>query len=1149
MIKNIIFLTIFIFSQIGFSQLSNKHWIPPLHSRDITAIQDHYIYLSTPETTPFTVTITDGLGTPITGSPFTISATSPVSVLIGNGSNTKMFVDISRVNTVLIDRGLILEGSKDFYVSFRMRHTSHAETLISKGISGKGKNFRVGYMINDLIDSRKSFVTSLMATEDGTSVSLTGYDTNVTFATSSGVMTLTNQSFFLDAGESIIFSGYSNNPDNIQGAIGALISSNKDIVVNSGNALGGVQNGRGDFAMDQIVSSSQIGTEYIFIEGNGTPDMEKPLIIAHEDNTEVYVNNISTPIAVLNAGQYIFIPNTYYQGINNSNLYVRSSKPVFAYQPIGGGFDTATSGLNFIPPLSCFFQNSVIIPAVNRIGGVSYTADLMILTYASSSLTVNGVPIPLSDAQNVLGNSDWVTYRVRNVFGDANIVSTGPLAAGVFGYLDDTAGYAGYYSGFGSNPQPTAVTICSNQTINLFDAIIGNPGENGTWTVPSGGSPLNNNIFDPSINIEGEYIYSFTKDCNSSPIPVDVAVSVTIQQANNAGNNNSISVCKSDPSFDLFPLLGTNVTPNGTWAPALASGTSVFNPAVDVSGNYVYTIPNSGVCSGVSATISVTNNALPLLTPISDFKKCDDNIDGDDTNGIVTFNLLSKTNEILNSQTGINVTYHELESEALLGINAITTINTSNRIIYVRLTNATTNCFVTSSFNLIVTSLPVIASPIILKQCDTDTDAITSFNLNEANNEISSQPNLVFTYHTSLPNAISGTAPITNPTDYISANNGRVWARIVNENGCFRTSEVNLIVSTTVINLANPYLLEECDDYLDASDPNADGYDYFNLSTIDNLITQPFPLGQSYTVTYYETENDALQEVNEIPNITNYRNITAYNQTLWVRIDSNLNNDCVGLGPYLKLIVNPLPIIDLGVNFTLCLDPITGIGSQIVDATPTIPGNYSYLWTPANPNGDSPLFDITAAGTYSVVVTNNITNCSETDTITATFSSEPQSVFATLLTPAFSTGLAAIEVTAVGGFGEYEYSLNAIDWQSSPIFTDLPNGSYSVYVRDIQGCGLLQTNLIQTINYNNYFTPNNDGYNDKWNIYLPESYEGVIHIYDRYGKLLKQISPYGEGWDGTYNGNILPSTDYWFKVEYVENNIKKEFKSHFSLKR
>ena len=78
------------------------------------------------------------------------------------------------------------------------------------------------------------------------------------------------------------------------------------------------------------------------------------------------------------------------------------------------------------------------------------------------------------------------------------------------------------------------------------------------------------------------------------------------------------------------------------------------------------------------------------------------------------------------------------------------------------------------------------------------------------------------------------------------------------------------------------------------------------------------------------------------------------------------------------------------------------------------------------------LFDITAAGTYSVVVTNNITNCSLETDLQQLFLPN-QSVFATLLTPAFSIRLAAIEATAVGGFGEYEYSLNAIDWQSSPI--------------------------------------------------------------------------------------------------------------------
>ncbi|MBL7866385.1 MAG: T9SS type B sorting domain-containing protein, partial [Flavobacterium lindanitolerans] len=82
------------------------------------------------------------------------------------------------------------------------------------------------------------------------------------------------------------------------------------------------------------------------------------------------------------------------------------------------------------------------------------------------------------------------------------------------------------------------------------------------------------------------------------------------------------------------------------------------------------------------------------------------------------------------------------------------------------------------------------------------------------------------------------------------------------------------------------------------------------------------------------------------------------------------------------------------------------------------------------------------------------------------------------------------------------------------------------------------------------FTPNADGYNDTWNIIgLADQPEAAIYIFDRYGKLLKQISPAGSGWDGTMNGNPLPSTDYWFKVLYKENNASKEFKAHFSLKR
>lgn len=1148
--KNLLIKLFFIlFLNFSFGQLSNKHWLPPLHCRDASSVADHYLYLSTQETTPFQVTVTDGAGNPFGASPYTISAGAPLTIDIGSGQNTKMFVGQENVNIVLSDSGIILEGPKDFYVSFRVRSQNHAEMLVSKGRPGIGTSFRLGHIINESFDPRKSFVTSVMATEDNTNITLSDYDPNVIFTTSTGSINAASQSFLLNAGESIIFTGYSDTFENLDGAIGALISSDKPVAVNSGNALGGIEQNRADFALDQIVSASQIGNEYIFIEGNGLATMELPLIVANEDNTEIFVNGSATPNATINAGDYYLVDNSFYQGTTNRNIYVRTSKNVYAYQLLGGGNDTATAGLNFIPPLSCFFQNSVNIPDVNIIGATSYTADLMVLTYGSATLTLNGTNIPNSQAQAVLGNTDWVTYRISGVSGNVNIESTGPLAVGVFGFIGSSSGFAGYYSGFGSNPEDTDVAVCSNETVNLFEAIIGNPGENGTWTVPAGGVPLNNDVFDPTINIPGEYIYQFTKDCNSSPTTIPVKVNVTIQQAPNAGTSLTYSTCVNANSFDLFTLLGTTTTTGGTWSSALASGTSVFNPALDSSGVYTYTIPESGACPEVSASVTITNNPIPTPPVISDFSLCDNNLDGDDTNGFVAFDLSQKSNEISTLIPGYNITYHTDLTEAISGSNSITSIYATNRIIYVRLTNTTNGCYFTATFNLVVNPKPIVNAIVTLKQCDTDTDANTTFNLTQANVLISTDSNLTFSYHNSLAGANNDNDLVTNEIAFTAANGSTVWARITNSNGCFRTSRVNLVVSATTVPQTYRYTIDDvCDDYLNATDPNGDGIGYFNLTEIEPALTNQFPTGQSYTYTYYLNQNDAETEQNAITDINNFRNTVANNQLIWVRIESNLF-ECAGLGPFLELIVNPLPDTNLGDDFVICIDPVTGIGSQTINATPITPGNYSYAWTPANPSGNIPTYNITTPGTYEVTVTNLDTSCSFTDSVEATFSSEPASVTAELLTPAFSTGLATIQALAIGGFGVYEYSLNGIDWQPSPVFSNLPNGSYTIYVRDIQGCGLLLTNTIQTITYPNYFTPNGDGYNDRWNINLPEEYQGLISIYDRYGKLMKQMSPDSLGWDGTFNGELLPSTDYWFKVEYNEDNIRKEFKSHFSLKR
>ncbi|WP_430909518.1 T9SS type B sorting domain-containing protein [Maribacter sp. 2-571] len=85
------------------------------------------------------------------------------------------------------------------------------------------------------------------------------------------------------------------------------------------------------------------------------------------------------------------------------------------------------------------------------------------------------------------------------------------------------------------------------------------------------------------------------------------------------------------------------------------------------------------------------------------------------------------------------------------------------------------------------------------------------------------------------------------------------------------------------------------------------------------------------------------------------------------------------------------------------------------------------------------------------------------------------------------------------------------------------------------------------LGYQKFFTPNGDNSNEHWNIIGGEAFpESQLYIYDRYGKLIAQVTRSSLGWDGTFNGNPLPESDYWFQYRYNDGKV---FKGHFSLKR
>ncbi len=449
-------------------------------------------------------------------------------------------------------------------------------------------------------------------------------------------------------------------------------------------------------------------------------------------------------------------------------------------------------------------------------------------------------------------------------------------------------------------------------------------------------------------------------------------------------------------------------------------------------------------------------------------------------------------------------------------------------------------------------------SDIRIVQCS-ETPYYSTFNLSVKNKDISSNfSNETFTYYSSPTDANNDTNKILNYIAYTNTSpNETVWARIANKvSGCFSIAKIDLIVSVTQLDPTTFHEnLEICDDAL----PNdQDGISEFNFNTVTTAIKNKIdPLSNnSYGIKYYITEADALSEINAIPNPSSFRNTIKDKQEIWVRIDSDIDNSCFGIGAYVTLTVNPVPNINMNTNGAEDVWVCDNDTRYFITLTAGIqaglaPSDYDYIWKKdGNPNPvgtNSSTLDVNLKGVYTVEVTNKSFGCSRTRTITVNPSNS-----ATIM-PFKIVDLADVNsvTVMVTGLGSYEYSLDEPSgpWQNSNVFDNVSAGIHDIYINDKNGCGIVNETF-SVIGALKFFTPNNDGYNDYWNV---EGINGtfnsksIIYIYDRYGKLLKQWVPTNnQGWNGTINGIPLPADDYWFTLK-LDNG--REAKGHFSLKR
>ena len=595
-------------------------------------------------------------------------------------------------------------------------------------------------------------------------------------------------------------------------------------------------------------------------------------------------------------------------------------------------------------------------------------------------------------------------------------------------------------------------------------------------------------------------------------------------------------------------LAGTNAIEN----PEAYTNTAVAGNAANPQTLHVAVVNIEGCIAYTTLTIRVLPNPTPS-TDAEDIELCDYDNPGDQ---IEVFDITINEAYIINGELGVSAAYYESLENATDEIDPIANPTTYSNIelgqqtIYVRVTNDTTGCFTIVTFDIIVNPLPDIGDVPDVIACEINTDGFFDFDLETVTSELlgaQDPANFTVTYHETQEDADNGENALVSPYTNLT-NPQQLFVNITNNlTGCNITGAgFNIEVQEAAIANGDgvPAELIICDD------PNTanDGFAQFNLTDLDAQILD----GQdpvNFTVTYYATIEDAEASTNPLP--TSFEN-TSNPQTIFVRVDNDttVDDQCYDITDA-TLLVNLLPEFTLEDSYMACVDVN---GTELIGPTVMLidlPVNeYTFEWI--NPMGD--LEAITAAhtplmgGIYTAVATDILTGCRK-EVTTEVIPSSPAIVEAVVTTLAFAEEH-VIEANAVGS-GDYEYRLDDGPWQLDGTFTDVSPGEHIVTVRDLNGCGI-GTKSVLVIDYPRFFTPNGDGYNDTWQIIGIDTRPlSTIYIFDRYGKLLKQLSPLSEGWDGTFNGKPLPATDYWFSVKYEEpgTEIIKTFRAHFSLKR
>ena len=301
------------------------------------------------------------------------------------------------------------------------------------------------------------------------------------------------------------------------------------------------------------------------------------------------------------------------------------------------------------------------------------------------------------------------------------------------------------------------------------------------------------------------------------------------------------------------------------------------------------------------------------------------------------------------------------------------------------------------------------------------------------------------------------------------------------------------------------------------ADPPLSNGDVFTCANVLNPLTVSVPSDQ--VVNWYDAPTGGSLLLENSSSFT-----PSISGTFYAAASSNLV-DCFSLTRTpLTYTIYELPVVT-DENLSLCENVPLILTAGVTNVT--------YLW---NTGETTENIEIIEPGVYTMRATNS-NGCSVTKTINLEQIDEP--IIDTIISNNEDIIVSTVNTD------EFEYALNNGFFQDSPVFELVEGGLHIIKVRGKNNCPEVRQEFLHFV-VPKFFSPNGDTYNDVFLLQGLEFFTSVdVQIFDRYGMLIKQSSTASFSWDGTFNGNTLPSSDYWYSIR-ADNHL---FTGHFALKR